>query len=346
MKVIMTCGGTGGHIYPAIAIADKIKEKNPDAEILFIGTKKGMENRLVPAAGYEIKGIDASGLDRHSIVKNIKTAENLIKGEHEAKKIIHEFEPDVVVGTGGYVTGTVVYCGHKFGARCFIHEQNAYPGVANKLLEGLCEKVFISFPEAAQYFKHQDKIILSGNPIRHEFIDKQSDEAEYILVCGGSLGAEMINKAAIELTKQVNDKIVFVTGKRYYDEIKANKFPENVELIDYENDMPSRMSKAKLVISRAGAITLSEILASGKVAVFIPSPNVTANHQYHNAKSVCDAGAAIMVEEKELAEDISVLAKRVKELLADENKIADMSQKAKELANLDATDRIYHGIYG
>ncbi len=342
----MTCGGTGGHIYPAIAIADKIKEKNPDAEIIFIGTKSGMENRLVPAAGYEIKGIDASGLVRKSIVKNIKTAHNLIHGGHEARKIVKEFKPDIVIGTGGYVTGTVVVCAHEYGASCYIHEQNAYPGVANKLLEPFCKKVFISFPAAEKYFRDKSKIVLSGNPIRKDFIDIDHSDDSEILICGGSLGAEMINKAALELIKQVDDKIVFVTGKRYYKEIANQNMSDNVTLLDYENDMAARMSKAKLVISRSGAITLSEILASEKPAIFIPSPNVTANHQYHNAKAVADAGAAIIVEEKDLQENIALLAEKVKELLADADKLKKMSANAKKIAKIDATDIIYKNIYG
>lgn len=345
MKVIMTCGGTGGHIYPAIAIADKIKENQPDAEIIFIGTKHGMENRLVPAAGYEIKGIDASGIDRHNPLNNIKTVNNFIKGGVEAGKIIRKFRPDVVIGTGGYVTGTVVQHGKLYGARCFIHEQNAFPGVANKILEPSCEKVFISFPEAAKYFKNQSKIVLTGNPIRKDFIESEKSE-EYILICGGSLGAEMINNAALDLMKKVDDKIIFVTGKRYYENIKKNDIPSNVTLLDYENDMPSRMAKAKLVISRAGAITLSEIMASGKPAIFIPSPNVTGNHQYHNAMSVVEAGAAEIVEEKELQNNISILSEKVIKILEDKDALKKMSENAKKVAKLDATDIIYQNIYG
>ncbi len=346
MRVIMTCGGTGGHIYPAIAIADKIKEHNPDVEILFVGTKHGMENRLVPAAGYEIKGIEAQGINRKHLIKNIEVVEKFIRGGHEVHKIIESFKPDVVIGTGGYVTGTVLMCAHDHHIKCYIHEQNAFPGIANRFLEPVCEKVFISFPEAAKHFRHQNKLVLTGNPIRKEFIDTDHSDDEGILICGGSLGAEMINNAALELIKQVNDKIVFVTGKRYYEDIKKHEMPENVTLVDYENNMAQRMAKAKLVISRSGAITLSEILASEKPAIFIPSPNVTANHQYYNAKSVADAGAAIIVEEKDLKENIGLLAEKVKELLKDEQTLKNMSSKAKEIAKIDATDIIYQNIYG
>ena len=218
MKVIMTCGGTGGHIYPAIAIADKIKEHNPDAEILFIGTKKGMENRLVPQAGYEIKGIDASGIDRKHLLRNFKTAINYIKGGNEASEIIREFGPGTVIGTGGYVTGSVIKKAKALGIPCYIHEQNAFPGVANKALESSVEKVFISFPEAASYFKDKSKIVLSGNPIRAGFINhpKTLHGKKCVLVCGGSLGAEMINRAAIEMIRRGEDfNIIFVSQLLY-----------------------------------------------------------------------------------------------------------------------------------
>lgn len=353
MKVIMSCGGTGGHIYPAIAIADKIKEKQPDSDILFIGTKKGMEQRLVPDAGYEIAGIDASGIDRRHILNNIKTARNVIAGGREADKIIKSFRPDIVIGTGGYVTGPVVRRGAKNGARCFIHEQNALPGLANRLLEGCCEKVFISFPEAAKYFRRSAAIVMSGNPIRSGFLEQGacsslSPLTKTLLICGGSLGAEMINRAALDMiSKKPEYNIVFVTGRRYFDNIKTalKELPENVCLIDYENDMPKRMSGASLIVSRSGAITLAEILALNKPSVLIPSPNVTSNHQYCNAKAAADAGAALLLEEADLAKNISALYDKVTELIYDEPRLASMSQHAKELARPDAADIIYKNIF-
>lgn len=350
MKVLMTCGGTGGHIYPAVAIANKIKEHHPECEVLFIGTKKGMENRLVPAAGYEIKGIDASGIDRKHLLHNFKTAADYIKGGHEANEILKEFAPDVVIGTGGYVTGSVIKHAHSLHIPCYIHEQNAFPGVANKALESSCEKVFISFPEAAHYFKDQSKIVLSGNPIRSEFIDHPPipHEGKNVLVCGGSLGAEMINKGALEMINRKPDhNIIFVTGRRYYEDVKneIGEIPSNVRLIDYENDMPNRMAESDLVISRSGAITLSEILASGKPAIFIPSPNVTGNHQFHNAKSAADAGAAELIEEKYMVDNIGLLADTVDSLINDDEKLSAMSKAARSIARLDAADIIYSCIY-
>jgi len=310
-----------------------------------------MENRLVPGAGYEIKGIDASGIDRHHLLNNVKTAKDFIHGGREAEQIIQGFKPDVVIGTGGYVTGTVVKHGAKFGAKCFIHEQNAYPGIANRVLESSCEKVFISFPQAAEHFRHQEKIVLSGNPIRAEFLNQENlpHWSKIVLVCGGSLGAEMINKAALEMIKRKPEyTIIFVTGKRYFEDIKKElpDIPENVRLIDYENNMPERMGEADLIVSRSGAITLSEILASGKPAIFIPSPNVTANHQYHNAKSVVDEHAAVLIEESQLSENIGLLADEVDKLLADEKGLSVMAENAKKTAKLDAADIIYDNIFG
>ncbi|MEG1584395.1 MAG: glycosyltransferase, partial [Anaerovorax sp.] len=170
MKVIMTGGGTGGHVYPAVAIADKIKRKHPEAEILFVGTEKGMERELVPANGYPIEFITVSGFNRKNLLKNIKTVQDLLKGDRGARKIIGAFKPDLVIGTGGYVCGPVVRAAHKMGIRTFIHEQNALPGMTNKMLEKSVEKVFISFPDAKSHFKNKKKLIVTGNPIRRNFI--------------------------------------------------------------------------------------------------------------------------------------------------------------------------------
>ena len=362
MKVVMTCGGTGGHIYPAIAIAGKIKKENPDAEILFIGTKKGMENRLVPAAGYEIKGIDASGIDRHNLLNNFKTAKNLVAGAHETAEILSEFKPDMVIGTGGYVTGTVVRTAAKRGIKCYIHEQNAFAGVANKMLERYVEKVFISFKDAAKYFKQPEKIVLSGNPIRSEFLtedlsscrEKQglTDKNFNLLVFGGSLGAEVINESTLNLIENVKDpefRLTFVTGKRYYEEIKQRlsemDCPRDfVKLMDYADNMPELIGACDMVVSRAGAIAVSEIVAMKKPAIFIPSPNVTGNHQYYNAKAVADAGAAVLLEEKDLLENPKLFSETVFDLAGDFYTRNNMSFAAATVAKTDAVDIIYDNI--
>ena len=364
MKAILSCAGTGGHIYPAIAIADKIRAMEPDSDILFIGTKAGMENRLVPSAGYAIRGIDASGFNRKNMLKNVKTAFDLARGSREAEAILKEFKPDAVIGTGGYVTGTVVRKAAKLGIPCFIHEQNVMPGMANKMLEKYVRSVFISFEGSREHFQQQDKLILSGNPIRQAFLNADISNAResaglgpddfMILITGGSLGAEVPNLASLDLIRTLaadpkGAKIFFVTGKRYYDEIKADvdaiegseKF---VRVIDYADNMPLLMSAADLIVSRAGAIALSEITASGKPSVLIPSPNVTNNHQYYNAKSVADAGAAVLIEESSLQNGYGPFVSAVLQLLEDREKLAGMAAQAASIGRTDAVDIIYKNI--
>ncbi len=359
MRAILSCGGTGGHIYPAVAIADKIMEKEPDSEILFIGTKKGMENRIVPASGYRIEGIDASGFNRHSIVANFRTIDDIIKGGHEARQLIRGFRPDVVIGTGGYVTGPVLREASRLHFPCYIHEQNAFAGMANKMLEHSVEKVFISFEEAGQYFKHPEKLVFSGNPIRGGFRTLKRDECRsrlglapeqpMLLIFGGSLGAELINESALRLIDGIGDKdikLYFITGKRYYGEIKESlgEVPGQVVLLDYADDMPTLMKAADLAVSRAGAIAVSEIMACGLPSILIPSPNVTNNHQYYNAKAVADAGAAILLEEAELGQDIGRLAAAAFGLLEDRETSAAMGEKARSLGRTDAAEIIYETI--
>ena len=367
MRAILSCAGTGGHIYPAIAIADQIRRMEPDSEILFIGTKTGMENRLVPAAGYAIRGIDASGFNRKNLLKNVKTAVNLARGGRETEAILKEFQPDVVIGTGGYVTGTVVRKASKMGIPCYIHEQNVVPGMANKMLEQYVKKVFISFEGSREHFKEADKLVLSGNPIRKAFLDADTSGAReqlglapddfLLLITGGSLGAEVPNLASLDLIAHLaknpqlrqNANIFFVTGKRYYEEIKekADRITGTGEwfrVIDYADNMPVLMSASDLIVSRAGAIALSEITASGKPSVLIPSPNVTNNHQYYNAKALADAGAAVLIEESSLQEGYAPFVDAVEQLMADRARLDAMAAQSKQLGRTDAVDIIYKNI--
>ncbi len=362
MRILLSCGGTGGHIYPAISIADKIREHHPDCEILFIGTKKGMENSLVPASGYEIKGIDASGIDRRHPLNNIKTVNNVFRGGREAAAIIDEFRPDAAIGTGGYVTGTVIMQAHRRGIPCYIHEQNAIPGVTNKILERFADKLFISFADSAGFFAHPDKCVLTGNPIRGQFSHLNEADCramlglkpgeKLILLFGGSLGAEMLNEACIKLIDEMDDpdiKLYFITGKRYYDSVaerlagykdKASMFT----VVPYADNMPVLMKAADLIVSRAGAIAVCEILACGKPSVLIPSPNVTNNHQYHNARAVADAGAALLMEESALEADPGMFPDRVLKLMKDEAALSSMSDAARRIAINDAADKIYENL--
>jgi len=354
MRVILSCGGTGGHIYPAIAIADKIKEKMPEAEILFIGTRRGMENRIVPEAGYRIEGIDASGFNRKNIMANVETLKNLREGSKEANEIIKEFKPDVVVGTGGYVTGTVLTVAHRRSIPCFIHEQNAIPGMANRLISEYANGVFISFEGTGSRFRHSNRVFYTGNPVRSDFKELVKAECRkklgiaedeiMVLATGGSLGAAVLNREIVQLVQELTNpkiKVFFVSGKRYYEEIKAQCVGKQVTLIDYADNMPELITAADLVVSRAGAIAVSEITASGKPSVLVPSPNVTNNHQFYNAKTIADEGAALLIEEKNLVEGEGVLATEILSLLAKPETLESMAENAARIGKTDAADAIY-----
>ncbi|WP_312353218.1 undecaprenyldiphospho-muramoylpentapeptide beta-N-acetylglucosaminyltransferase [Aminipila sp.] len=362
MKVIMTGGGTGGHIYPAIAIAEKIKEKRPEAEILFVGTKKGLEKDLVPQNGYPIKFITVSGFNRRNILKNFKVVKDLVKGSKEAKKIIKDFQPDVVIGTGGYVCGPVVRAAHKLGIKTFIHEQNAFPGMTNKMLEKYVENVFISFADAEKYFKNKDKLILSGNPVRRSFFEAEKNDSrrilnipedQFVILCfGGSRGAGKINDVMINVAESLNGvkniSLYFVTGAAYYDSILKNmedngfKNGGNIHIKKYISNMQDYISAADLIISRSGALTVSEITVCGKASILIPSPNVTGNHQYFNAKAVADKGGATIVEEKDLSSES--LLKIISHFKANPQKLKDMELASVKAAPSDATKIIYEHL--
>ena len=362
MKVIMTGGGTGGHIYPAIAIADKIKEEDPEAEILFVGTKRGLEKTLVPKNGYPIKFITVSGFNRKNMLKNFRTAVDLMKGNLEAKAILKEFKPDIVIGTGGYVCGPMVRAAKKWGASTYIHEQNAFPGVTNKLLEKYVDKVFISFSAAEEYFKEKDKLVFSGNPVREVFykIRKEAARTELgidrdkfvILSFGGSQGAGRINDAMFSVAEALSGRqdiqLLFATGKYYYqsvlDKAQERNLPlrGNVRILEYIDNMDKYIAASDLIISRAGALTVSEITVCGKPSILIPSPNVTGNHQFFNAKAVADIGGAVLIEEKELTDEL--LFGQIMHLINNRSELEKMSTASRKAAPPKATDIIYRNL--
>lgn len=362
MRVLMTGGGTGGHIYPAIAIADKIKKEHKETEILFVGTERGLEKSIVPKNGYDIKFIKISGFNRKNMFKNIKVLIELSKAFKDAKKIIKEFKPDLVIGTGGYVCGPVVKTAHKMGVKTYIHEQNAFPGLTNKLLEKYVDKIFIGFKDAEKNFKHKEKIIFAGNPVRSDFehLDKWecrkklgiSDKDFVILAFGGSGGAGRLNEEMINVIKTLNEdskvSIFFGTGKVYYNRVTNElkmlkiKLSNRIKILEYIEDMPYYLSASDLVISRAGALAIAEINICGKASILIPSPNVTGNHQYFNAKAISDKGGAILIEEKDLDENKVIHA--VKMLMADRYKLEKMETASKGCAHETATETIYKTI--
>ncbi len=365
MRVIMSCGGSGGHVYPAVSIAEGIEKRFPGSEILFIGTTGGMENRLVPASGFAIRGIDASGFDRHHLLRNVRTLQNVLRGTREAKEIIREFGPDIVFGTGGYVTGTVVRTAAVLGIPCYIQEQNAFPGVTNRLLEHYAKRVFLSFEASRKYFRHPEKAVLSGNPIRAEFLRENVGECRVrqglspddfmILIFGGSLGAEILTREALKLIRRIAEQpsgrrtvVTLISGSRYYEQTKAEleALPCDtsfVRLIAYADNMPELMGACDLVIGRSGGSTF-EMLAMHKPSILIPSPNVTANHQYHNAKAVSDAGAALLIEEKDILESGALLTDSALALASDAPRLEAMSRAAAGLAKTDAVDIILSNL--
>ncbi len=354
MKVIMTGGGTGGHIYPAIAIADEIKRRDPNAEILFVGTERGMEKDIVPSNGYPIKFITVRGFDRRNLLKNVETVKLLSKSLRDAKTIIREFGPDAVIGTGGYVCGPVVRSAYKMGIKTYIHEQNAFPGLTNKLLSRHVDRVFMAFEEAEQYFRFRNPPLTTGNPVRRafaEFVKSESrkklgiGEDEFVLLgFGGSLGAAQINEEMLSIAERLagreNCRVIFATGKRYFDQIMENAHPEsdNIQYMRYIDDMPLYLSACDLALTRSGALTVSEIAACGRASVMIPSPHVTNNHQYYNARVAADRGAAVLIEEKDLVPGMT--ADIVEKLIADTSEIRRMQKASSELGRVDAAEVI------
>lgn len=346
MKVIMTGGGTGGHIYPAIAIADEIKKRFSDAEILFVGAERGLEKTLVPDNGYPIELLPVQGFNRKKPLKNIKVLRDLSIGRKKAKDIIKWFKPDVVIGTGGYASAPMVKTAQKMNVPTYIHEQNAFPGITNKMLEKHVEKVFLGFEEGSEFFKQPEKHITAGNPVRDNFFkaDKKAARAELgfkddefiVLAFGGSQGAGRINKAMMNAIYAFNGndeiKICLATGKFYYDAVREElnnnieELKDNIKIMEYISSMDKYLAAADLVISRSGAITVAEVTVCGKPAIFIPSPIATGNHQYFNAKAVSERGGAIVIEEKDLNND--ELISTILKLKNNPDILEDMSQKS------------------
>lgn len=351
MRAILAAGGTAGHINPAIAIASEIKKHGGD--VLFIGNENGMEKELVPKAGFDIKCIKAAGFQRKLTLKNIKTMYLAAEGLIKTKKIIKEYDPDIVIGCGGYVSGPALYSAASLKIPTLIHEQNAFPGLTNKILSKVVDTICISFGGSEKYFKTTKNIVFTGNPVRENILSVSYEDAREklninktcVLVFGGSLGAKKINDVMTEYIKNAdkNVHIIWGTGKRYYDDImntlNNDELSDNIEILPYIYDMDTAMSASDIVVSRAGAITLSEICAKGKAAVLIPSPYVANNHQEYNARALEKEGAAIIITEGEITAD--KLGKTIKELVSDKTKLDNMKCCALKMSTADATKIIY-----
>ncbi len=363
MRVLMTGGGTAGHINPALAIACTIKKNIPNSEIEFVGTPRGLENTLVTKEGYKLHHVNIMGISRSFSISNLKAAFLMISSQIEAKKIIKKFKPDIVIGTGGYVCWPALKAAAKMGIPTVAHESNARPGLAIKQLQGSLDKILVNFEDTGRYLKSKDKVIHVGNPIRGGFGGLGYEEAReklgigkeqtYVLAFGGSLGAQRINETVftyMELLARGSDNVVchLATGKNYFQEFSA-KFKAagldkkgNLRMFEYIHDMHVRMSAADIIICRAGAMTISELAMMQKACLMIPSPNVVDNHQYKNAKVLADANAAVMLEESSLSD--AVFADTMQELICSPEKRAELSSNIAHFARLDSNKLIFEEI--
>ncbi|WP_395150024.1 undecaprenyldiphospho-muramoylpentapeptide beta-N-acetylglucosaminyltransferase [uncultured Allofournierella sp.] len=366
MRVLIAAGGTAGHINPALAIAGVIRKHCPQAEIHFAGRKAGMEYKLVTAQGYPFHHIEVNGIQRSltpkNLVRNVQAVWNLALSGPKAKAMMKEVQPDLVIGCGGYVSGPVVRCAAKMGIATAIHEQNAFPGVTNKLLAKDVDLVFAAVAAAVEKLGAPQKTKVVGNPVRPEMFqqDRQAARAKLgagdrtvILSFGGSLGARRINEvvadlAAWEMKSKAPVLHIHATGSRgveLFAELGRQKgFAgyEGIQAREYIQDMPQMLAAADLVIGRAGALTLAELEAVGRAAILIPSPNVAENHQYYNALELQKAGAALVLEEKDLTGER--LVEQVQSLLAQPGKLQEMGRKARTLADPDSLEKIWTAL--
>lgn len=353
-KFILSGGGTGGHIYPAIAIANELKSRFPDADILFVGAQDKMEMQKVPQAGYAIKGLWIAGLQRKLTLQNLLFPVKLISSLWKSRAIIKSFKPDVVIGTGGFASGPLLQMANSLNIPTLIQEQNSYPGITNKLLSKKANKICVAYENLDRFFPN-DKMILTGNPVRQDLISIDSKRAEAIkyfnldpdkktlLILGGSLGARRVNQLIekeLDFFASQNVQIIWQCGKFYLDEYK--KFDSNnVQVLAFIDRMDLVYAAADFVISRAGASSVSELSIVGKPVLFIPSPNVAEDHQTKNAKSIVDKKGALMIKESELDENFSSV---FSDLVTNENLQKQLSENIKKLAKVNATNDIVDEI--
>ena len=353
MKVVISAGGTGGHIYPALAIVNKIKEKEPNSEFLYIGTHNRMEKDIIPKHGIPFKSIEIYGFNRRNLLKNFKTIKCLIKSKRQCKKMIKEFKPDVAIGVGGYVTVPVIMAAHELGIKTFIHEQNSVAGKANLTLSNCVDLIGVSLKSSMSEFP-KEKTIFTGNPCSEDAIKKSpmsksefklSKSKKLVLFVMGSLGASKVNDFLVDTMKLFNNKdyeILYVTGNKDYDKISKIKFPNNVKVVPYIDSMTRIMKNTDLIVTRAGASTLSEIIALDLPSILIPSPYVPNNHQYKNALDLVNEGAAILVEEKDLKGNIIV--RNIDKIINDDKKLNKMKKGLKNLKVENSAELIYNNI--
>jgi UDP-N-acetylglucosamine--N-acetylmuramyl-(pentapeptide) pyrophosphoryl-undecaprenol N-acetylglucosamine transferase len=356
MKIVVSGGGTGGHIYPALAFINEVKKHQNDVDFLYIGTEKGLESKIVRQAGIPFQSIDISGFKRKISLENVKTVIRFLKGVWKCKQILKAYQPDVVLGTGGYVCGPVVFAASQLGIPTVIHEQNSIPGLTNKFLSRYVQKVAVCFEEAKAYFP-AEKVVLTGNPRASEVFGKDGTKAKKelglneqkktVLIVGGSRGARPINDAFLEVLKEAETKpyqFLYVTGEIHYDKVMkaVNDVgnPSNVVIRPFIHNMPEVLAGMDLIVARAGATTLAEITALGIPSILIPSPYVTNNHQEKNARALSAKGAALVRLESELSGE--QLLHDIDEILLNEQKLAKMKEASLKLGIPDAAERLYH----
>ena len=366
MKVVIAAAGTAGHINPGLAIANKIKQEEPKSEITFIGTTRGLENDLVPRAGFKLKTIDAYGLSKKLTIENIKKMYKTLKGYGEAKKILKDLKPDIVIGTGGYICGATILAAHNLKIPTMLHESNSFPGKAVKMLAKKTDVILISFEDAKERIPNAKKIVHTGTPVKikkQEYTNSQiekikkelglNNEKPLVLIFGGSQGAQKINEAIKEIIKNKENKeyqIIWATGPKQYDIIKekledANiniNYIENTKIVPYIYNMEEIMNVSDLIVSRSGAMTITEIANLAKPSILVPLPNVSGDHQMYNAKVLANKNAAIIIKNDDL--NTVDLNTKIKEIVLDKNKKEQMGKNAFKVSTKNVEEKIWQEI--
>lgn len=362
MRVIIAAAGTAGHINPGIAIANKIKKESPRSEIIFLGTDRGLENDLVPRAGYTLETINAYGLSKKISLKSIKNNLKTLKGIGEAKKIVKEFKPDIVIGTGGYICGAAMLAAKKYKIPTMLHESNAFPGKAVKMLSKKVDTILISFEEARKELPQANKIVLTGTPTKIKDLHLSTTQKKEVLsrlglkqdkpvllIFGGSQGAKAINDAVTGLINQNGNtdyQIMWAPGPLQFNlvkqRIKSLSKQKGLKIVPYIYNMEEVLNSVDLVLARSGAMTITEMAITGKPAIFVPLPNVSNNHQEYNAKVLENAGAAKIILNKDLTPE--TLQKEINDIIQDPKKLAKMGENARKIAVENVEDKIYEEI--
>ncbi len=348
-RFLFAGGGTGGHLFPAVAVADKIKSLVPEAEILFVGTKSKIEGKVVPELGYKFSSIWIKGFARKFNAENLLFPIKLIVSIIQSMIINMKFQPKVAIGSGGYVSGPAILGASFMGAKIILLEQNSYPGVTSRLLEKYADEVHISFEDSRKYFRSQEKLFLTGNPVRESLKRVPKEEAlnyfelntdkKTLFVVGGSLGAKAINQATASVVRDLEKsdiQVIWQTGKNDFEEFKSFE-SDNIKVLSFIEKIDLAYSACDLLLARAGGITIAELLTLGIPCILVPSPNVAENHQHYNAKSLSDKNAAILVDEKDLKK---IILNKVISLISDEKKLSELKQNALKLSKPDAAKAI------